>query len=131
MPISNTAQQLPHQFVRLCIDLVLVSLFIAIGLMSHGEGLSNLPRASAPFLVSALSAHILIWAVNMRRDLPLLAEAIIAWSITLVVGISLRISFGDTAATAFVIVSALTLFLFLFGWRLILFLIWRTRRHQA
>lgn len=131
MPKSSPAKQFPNQFLRLCIDMALVLVFIAIGLMSHGEDLSNLPRASAPFLASALSAHILIWVINTRRDLPLMAEAIIAWSTTLVVGIALRISFGDTAATAFVIVSALTLFLFLFGWRLILFLIWRTRRHQA
>lgn len=128
MSQSSSTQQLPNQFLRLCIDLALVLIFVAIGLMSHGEGLSNILRASAPFLTSALSAHILIWVINTRRDLPLMAEAIIAWSITLVVGMALRISFGDTAATAFVIVSTLTLFVFLVGWRLIVTFVGRSRR---
>lgn len=128
MPLSSSTQQLPNQFLRLCIDVALVLIFVAIGLMSHGEGLSNILRASAPFLTSALSAHILIWVINTRRDLPLMAEAIIAWSITLVVGMALRISFGDTAATAFVIVSTLTLFVFLVGWRLIIIFVGRSRR---
>ncbi|MEX3632116.1 DUF3054 domain-containing protein [Rothia sp. LK2492] len=128
MPLSSSTKQLPNQFLRLCIDVALVLIFIAIGLMSHGEDLSDILRASAPFLTSALSAHILIWVINTRRDLPLMAEAIIAWSITLVVGMALRISFGDTAATAFVIVSTLTLFVFLVGWRLIIIFVGRSRR---
>lgn len=125
---SSATKPLPGQFVRLCTDLALVLVFIAIGLMSHDEDLSNIPGDVAPFLAAALSAHLLIWVINARRDLPLVAEGIIAWSITLVVGMAIRVSFGDTAATAFVIVSALTLHLFLLGWRLVLILSRRTRK---
>ena len=47
------------------------------------------------------------------------------WVSTLVLGLGLRLSFGDTAATTFVLVSALTLLVFLVGWRLILVLVRR------
>lgn len=111
------------QPVRLCVDLVLVLIFITIGLMSHGQPLSGLLTTALPFLLAALIAHIGVWAVSVRRYLPLLLEGIMLWVTTLALGMALRISFGDTAATAFVIVATLSLLLFLVGWRLILLLV--------
>ncbi|MDY6051737.1 MAG: DUF3054 domain-containing protein [Rothia sp. (in: high G+C Gram-positive bacteria)] len=113
------------QPVRALVDLALVLLFIALGLVSHGESLSQILVTAAPFLIAAGAGHIGIWVVKSRRQLPLLLEGLMMWVSTLVLGLGLRLSFGDTAATAFVIVSAITLLLFLVGWRLIL---WALRR---
>lgn len=113
------------QPVRAVIDLALVVLFIAIGLSSHNEPLSQLLTTAAPFLLAACAGHLGVWAVSSRRQLPLMLEGFMMWITTLVLGLGLRLSFGDTAATAFVVVSALTLLVFLVGWRLIL---WFVRR---
>ena len=106
------------QPIRALVDLALVLLFITIGLTSHQEPLSQLLATAAPFLLAACAGHIGVWAVSSRRQLPLLLEGFMMW-------LGLRLSFGDTAATAFVLVSALTLLVFLVGWRLILGLVRR------
>lgn len=113
------------QPVRAVIDLALVLLFITIGLTSHQEPLSQLLVTAAPFLLATCAGHLGVWAVSSRRQLPLLLEGFMMWITTLVLGLGLRLSFGDTAATAFVVVSALTLLVFLVGWRLILLFVRR------
>lgn len=108
------------QLTRLGIDFVLVLLFVAIGLTSHQETLSKLPVTALPFVLAVLAGHVGVWAVKTRRQLPLILEGFMLWVTTLVLGLGLRLSFGDTAATPFIIVSAVTLLLFLVGWRCIL-----------
>lgn len=115
------------QPLRFAVDLLLVCVFIGIGLTSHHENLSKLPVTAAPFLLATVAAHLGVWTVSSRRQLPLLLEGIMVWVTTLVLGIGLRVSFGNTAATAFIIVSAVTLLIFLVGWRCILLLVRRNK----
>lgn len=115
------------QLTRFSIDFVLVVLFIAIGLLSHRESLINLPATAAPFILAMLAAHLGVWVVKSRRQLPLMLEGFMLWVTTLVLGIGIRLSFGDTAATPFVIVSAVTLLVFLLGWRCLLLVIRRQK----
>lgn len=115
------------QSLRSTVDLLLVCVFIGIGLMSHHENISKLPATAAPFLLATVAAHFGVWVVSSRRHLPLLLEGLMVWVTALVLGVGLRISFGDTAATAFIIVSAITLLVFLVGWRCVLLLVRRNK----
>lgn len=102
----------------MAVDLVLVVVFSIMGVLSHdGNLLDRLLPVSAPFLVACLVA----WAILLLRRRPVggLAAGVFVWLITVVGGLSLRVATGSTAATAFIIVTATTLALFLIGWRLL------------
>lgn len=113
------------QPLRLGVDILLILIFIGLGLMSHQQPLGDLLPTSLPFLLALLLGHLGVWAVASRKHLPLLLEGVMLWVTTLTLGVALRISFGDTAAMAFVIVSAAMLLVFLVGWRAILLLVRR------
>lgn len=115
------------------IDIVLVLVFCVIGRLSHEEGifadLPGLVNTVWPFLVALLAAHT---AVVLSRTRPerLLPGAII-WATTVIGGLALRAVSGQGTAVAFIIVTALTLALFLVGWRAILALVRRRRSRGA
>ena len=68
----------------------------------------------------------------MRRgDGTTLSSGVFVWAITLIGGMVFRILIGDTTAVAFVIVAAITLAVFLIGWRAIAWLIGRRRAAKA
>ncbi|ORC21987.1 hypothetical protein A7979_00230 [Rothia nasimurium] len=115
------------QPIRMLLDVGLVLVFIAIGLRSHHEPLGQILPTATPFLLALAAAHLGVWAVGSRRALPLLLEGFMVWVTTLVLGIGLRLSMGDTAATAFIVVSALTLLVLLCGWRIVALLVARRR----
>ncbi|WP_421084095.1 DUF3054 domain-containing protein [Rothia nasimurium] len=123
---ANTMSRL-SQPVRLTIDLVLVLVFIALGLLSHQESLQRLLVVALPFILALGASHLGVWAVASRRVLPLGLEGIMVWVTTLVLGLGLRLSFGETAAVAFAVVSALVLLVFLVGWRLAFMLFGRMK----
>lgn len=119
------------QPLRAACDTLAVLAFITLGLSSHQQPLTGLLPTAAPFLLALLLGHLGIWFLASRRQLPLLLEGFMLWLVTLSCGLALRLSFGDTAATAFIIVSALTLLILLPGWRLIYWLIKRPRVSRA
>lgn len=123
------SKQLLHaQPARLMVDFLLVILFVLIGLKSHQQALTDLPQTALPFILALLAGHLGVWAVGSRRQLPLPLEGLMLWVTTLVMGLGLRLSFGETAALAFALVTAGVLLIFLVGWRGIL---WAIRRRSA
>lgn len=93
--------------------------FVAIGRATHEEGLTALGVLSTawPFVV-ALSVA---WLVQRAWRRPrAVVTGVLAWILTVIIGLTLRVvATPDTAAVAFIIVTTVTLALFLIGWRLI------------
>ncbi len=111
------------------VDLVLVVVFCVTGRLSHAEGiLSDLPgllNTIWPFVVALLMAHLALTLRRMRAERML--PGVLLWAVTVVLGLLLRALSGQGTALPFIIVAALTLGLFLLGWRAVLALVRRVR----
>ncbi|MDQ2661489.1 MAG: DUF3054 domain-containing protein [Actinomycetota bacterium] len=112
----------------LLLDALVVIAFAAIGRASHAEGLDlgGVWGTAWPFL-AALGVGWLA-ARAWRHPAAIWPTGVLVWVITLVAGMLLRIADGHGAAAAFIVVAALTLGLFLIGWRVIATLVSRRRR---
>lgn len=106
--------------LALLADIVLVVVFAAIGRATHdgdvlGPAGSGLATTAWPFVAGLLVG----WAVSVgwRHPLAPLRTGLPVWGVTLVAGMLLRAVSGQGVAVAFVIVAAITLALFLVGWR--------------
>ena len=115
-------------------DAVLVIAFAAIGRASHAEGVlgpwgGGLVNTAWPFL----AALALGWLVTQawRRPVAPLATGLGVWSVTVAGGMLLRAATGDGTALPFIIVTAVTLFAFLVGWRIITTAVRRARIRRA
>lgn len=111
------------------LDLLLVTVFVAIGRWMHDEPVfSGLLSSAWPFWASFALAWGILFAVKER---PIsLSSALVVWLITAFGGMALRVVTGIGAETSFIIVGTLFLCLFLCGWRVIANLIVR-KRSQA
>lgn len=99
------------------IDVFSVTLFVAIGRREHerGSAIAGLIETAAPFLLALALAWVLLRAWRRPTDWR---TGLGIWATTLVAGMVLRnVVFDDGTATAFVIVAAAFLALFLVGWR--------------
>ncbi|WP_409048125.1 DUF3054 domain-containing protein [Microbacterium sp. HA-8] len=105
--------------VALATDVVLVVVFAAVGRASHDETLTvaGVLQTSWPFLVGLVAG----WLVTLGRRRPFapLRTGVGVWAVTVAGGMLLRMVSGEGTAVAFVIVAAVTLLVFLVGWRLI------------
>lgn len=106
--------------IALGLDAVLVVVFAAIGRATHdgdvlGPTGSGLATTAWPFLAGVL----LGWIVcrGWRHPFAPLRTGMPVWAVTLVAGMALRTLSGQGVAVAFVIVAAITLLLFVVGWR--------------
>ena len=118
----------------LVVDAVLVIVFAAIGRATHdGDVLgpfgSGLATTAWPFLVALVVGWLLSRA--WRRPVALVRTGLPVWAVTVVLGMVLRAVSGQGVAVAFVIVAAITLALFLLGWRGVARLIGRGKRSAA
>ena len=114
----------------LAIDVVLVTVFAAIGRASHGESaLDGLFTTAWPFL-AALAAGWLI-TLAWRAPTAPLRTGLGVWGITVGGGMLLRAASGQGTAVAFLIVAAVTLLVFLVGWRVIAALVARARSRKG
>lgn len=110
------------------VDVVLIVAFAAIGRSSHGEALAPLGlwTTTWPFLTG--------WAVAVlvsrawRRPLAVWPTGVVAWVLTVALGMLLRVASGQGIALSFVIVATIVLGVFLVGWRLIAALVLRATR---
>ena len=112
------------------IDAVLVIVFAAIGRATHdGDVLgpfgSGLATTSWPFLVALLVGWLAVRA--WRAPLAVVRTGLPVWGVTVILGMLLRAVSGQGVAVAFVIVAAITLALFLLGWRAVTRLSGRVR----
>jgi hypothetical protein len=100
------------------VDTALVLSFVAIGRVEHGSGpVLGVLATAWPFLVALAVA----WLVTLawRAPLAVARTGLPIWATTVAGGILLRLASGDTSAPAFIVVAALTLAVFLLGWRAI------------
>lgn len=106
-------------------DAVLILVFAAVGRDAHQRGdiVSGVFLTAWPFLAGAALA----WLLGTVRRRPLsLTAGVLVWLSTVAGGMVLRAVTGQTVVIAFVIVSLLSLGLFLLGYRALLALIRRT-----
>ena len=99
------------------LDVAAVVAFVAIGRRNHDlePGLSGVLGGAAPFLIALVAAWVTLRA--WRRPISVTIGVGI-WLITATGGLALRVTaFGDTAATAFVLVTLGTTAVLLIGWR--------------
>ncbi|WP_448810730.1 DUF3054 domain-containing protein [Agromyces bauzanensis] len=113
----------------LVLDAALVAVFAVIGRVSHAEAAdpAGVFTTAWPFLAGLAVG----WAAARawRHPRALRPTGVVVWAVTLVVGMLLRVVSGQGTAVAFIVVAALTLALFLVGWRAIAALV--TRRPRA
>lgn len=100
------------------IDMAVALVFAIIGRASHGSELSltGIAQTAWPFVVAAIAGSLLAW--RFGRD-SWWQAGLIAWAVTLLGGVGLRLLGGETAQLPFVVVTAAVLALLLFGWRAI------------
>ena len=111
-------------------DIVAVTVFAILGRSSHEEANTLLGVLSTawPFLVGAVVGHLLCRVVaDLRGDPTGWRPGLAVWASTLLVGMVLRLTSGDTAAWSFVLVASIVLALFLLGWRTVVRLVHRAR----
>ena len=106
--------------IALCfaLDVILVTIFAAIGRASHGEQtFAGLWQTAWPFL----AALVVGWLVTLAWRAPAapVRTGLGVWAVTVVGGMLLRVAFGQGIAPAFIVVAATVLLVFLVGWRLI------------
>jgi hypothetical protein len=127
--VSQTTPESPTPATTILIDAGLVVVFCIIGRLSHEEGIfADLPGLIGtiwPFLLALVVAHAATLALKVpaQRILPGVAIWLVTWG----GGIALRAVAGQGTAVAFVIVAAITLAVFLIGWRAINLLMQRRR----
>ncbi len=119
--------------IALVLDVVFVILFAAIGRGSHAEGVFGpfgigLATTAAPFVVGAVIGWVI--ARGWRAPLSVPRTGICVWLSAVIVGVLLRIATGQGTATSFVVVTAITLGVFLLGWRGISALLHRRRQRR-
>lgn len=120
--------------LALVVDIVLVIVFAAIGRATHdGDVLgpfgSGLATTAWPFVAALLVGWLVTRA--WRAPLAIVRTALPVWAVTVILGMALRAVSGQGVAVAFVIVAAMTLALFLLGWRGVATLVARVRRARA
>lgn len=110
------------------VDALLVVLFAVIGRASHAESLSvvGVAETAWPFLVGLVAG----WLATLAWRAPLapLRTGLGLWAVTVAGGMLLRLVAGQGVATAFIIVAAVVLLLFLVGWRALVALLRRRGR---
>ncbi|MFB7251841.1 DUF3054 domain-containing protein [Microbacterium sp. NPDC056234] len=128
MSQDSTAQR-PSPAVTIVIDAALVVVFCLLGGLSHSLGepdaVARIVSSIWPFLAALVVVHAV--ALATRVDAARVVPGILIWIVTLGGGMALRALTGQGTAWAFVVVAAVTLAIFLIGWRLINLLVQRRR----
>jgi hypothetical protein len=104
--------------VALLLDVLLVTVFAAVGRASHDETspVAAVLSTAWPFLVGTGLGWLVVRV--MRRSWPLdVAPGVTVWFATVAVGMVLRHAVGSGTAVSFVVVASVVLALFLLGWR--------------
>ena len=109
-------------------DLVLVTIFAALGRNAHEQSPWGALETAWPFLVGALVGWVLTRA--HRRPAALFPTGVAVWLSAEIIGMLLRMLTGQGTALAFVLVSLGVLGLFLLGYRLIVLLVGRSLRNR-
>ncbi|HEU5222489.1 MAG TPA: DUF3054 domain-containing protein [Candidatus Lumbricidophila sp.] len=117
LPSAAARRRLPASTTSGVLDAALLTLFAVIGRASHHESLdlAGVATTAWPFLVGTLTGWLVLRA--WRTPLAIWPAGVGIWAATLVIGMLLRAASGQGVQVAFIIVAAVTLALFLIGWR--------------
>ncbi len=118
----------------LVVDVVAIVVFAILGRSSHSEADTFLGVLGTawPFLAGAVIGHVVCRLVAGLRGEPTgWRPGLVVWACTLVLGMVLRVSSGDTAAWSFVLVAGIVLAVFLLGWRTAVRLVRRARSRST
>ena len=126
-PDSTTPR--PSPAATIVIDAALVVVFCVLGGLSHSLGepdaVARIVFSIWPFLAALIVVHAVALATNV--DASRVVPGTLVWLVTFGGGMALRALTGQGTAWAFVIVAAVTLAVFLIGWRLINVVVQRRR----
>jgi hypothetical protein len=113
------------------LDALFVVAFAIAGRSSHAEGLdvAGVWRTAWPFLVGAAIGWVVTFA--WRRPLAVWPTGVGVWAGALIVGMLIRALTGEGIATPFIVVAAITLAVFLVGWRALAALVVALRARRA
>lgn len=106
--------------VALLVDVVLVTVFVAIGQREHTtqNGMLGLLAAASPFLIGLLVSSFALCRARAHRWVQVWPAGIGVWLGTLAIGMVLRVALDlGGAPLPFILVAAGTLALFLLGRR--------------
>lgn len=117
--------------IALAVDVVFVLLFAGIGRSSHAraETLLGLLGTAWPFLAGLGIAWLAVLAAG--RPLAIVRTGLPVWAGAVVIGMLLRAATGAGTAPSFIVVTAVTLGVFLVGWRAIAALVLRLRARTS
>lgn len=100
-------------------DLVLITVFAALGRQSHEHGLAvtGILLTALPFILACLAG----WAAMRawRRPAQLWPAGVVIWLVTVAAGLGIRAAAGGGTAVSFQLVTLLVLGVFLLGHRLV------------
>lgn len=110
-----------RRWVEFVIDAVLAVAFTIIGRASHAEAvdLIGIVVTAWPFLFALCLGWAVVLLTGQRASAPWPAGVVI-WVVTVTSGLAVRMLSGSTAAVPFMIVTAVTLLVFLLVPRLVL-----------
>lgn len=110
-------------------DAAAIVLFTVIGRATHGETLSvgGVATTAWPFLAGAAIGWLA--AVAWRAPTRPVRSGIAVWLAAVVLGMVIRVLVGQGTAVPFILVAAGFLLLTLVGWRIVVALTSRRRRH--
>jgi peptidoglycan/LPS O-acetylase OafA/YrhL len=101
----------------LCVDVVCVLAFCAVGRGSHDEtiNIAGIATTAWPFL----GGTALGWLASQawRRPIALLPTGVVVWLCTVAVGMLLRKATSAGVAASFVVLTSLVIAVLLLGWR--------------
>jgi peptidoglycan/LPS O-acetylase OafA/YrhL len=123
-----TTQTVRHTTVTLAAgaDVLAVLVFAAVGRSSHAEVVDayGVLTTASPFLLGLLLGWLVarVWRAPLR-----LPVGVVVWAGVVVVGLGVRAAFTHRLPLTFVLIAAVSLALFLLGWRAVARLI--TRSH--
>jgi peptidoglycan/LPS O-acetylase OafA/YrhL len=123
-----TTQTVRHTTVTLAAgaDVLAVLVFAAVGRSSHAEVVDayGVLTTASPFLLGLLLGWLVarVWRAPLR-----LPVGVAVWAGVVVVGLGVRAAFTHRLPLTFVLIAAVSLALFLLGWRVVARLI--TRSH--
>src|ERR1700684_833372 len=89
----------------LCFDAVVVAVFLALWPSTHQHVMtwSGFASSSWPFAVGLLIGWV--WVLARGRAGSTLSSGVVVWLCTVVVGMMLRVQFGQGTAVAFIVVA--------------------------
>jgi hypothetical protein len=106
------------------LDLLAVLVFVGIGraVHTHGASIAGLVSTAWPF-VTGLAVGWLVLSVRHRSPRSIASGAVIC-TLTVAVGMTLRVLANQGTAFAFVVVALCFLGAFMCGWRVVARLVW-------